>query len=516
MAWENVEWQDLVNVIAEPNSNDLRKNSGASFTWDAGARSLQQINSSAEGVGIEFWMADISGYCGVAAGLSADNPNQHYNTIDFCIRCIPGGESGNPFTKVLEDGIEKFSFESTFGFFKLLINSGGYIEYYAKELLEDPWTFLYTSINLPSYPLFMDTSLCHISIYAAIIDAKIDTVGALPNAPTNLIATCATAQDLSFAPDFDFTPLYGDAPLNVSFTNKSTGSYDTFLWEFGTGDTSTEENPIYEFINPGIYMIRLTISKSLTKSVIAKLIIVGDGSSLPAGVIDWKEIGGKIYAIKAGEDKVYIYDTGWIELGYFGSTGNGNGQFNNPATLDGVDSVYVVDSGNNRIQKFDLNGIYQSQFGAYGSGNGQLNNPFGISTNGIYLYIADYGNSRVQIFDMDGNYITKFTPMAGGQPQAPYDITVDKNYIYVTIKDNDEYQIFTLWGDLLYSYRNPGGGAGQFKTPTYIRDDELFIYITDSGNGRVIVYPKDLNFGYIELGIIDQTLDIINDIHAEE
>jgi hypothetical protein len=51
--------------------------------------------------------------------------------------------------------------------------------------------------------------------------------------------------------------LEGDAPLSVQFTNLSVGSWDSLLWNFGDGGFSIEENPIYTYLDAGIYTVIL-------------------------------------------------------------------------------------------------------------------------------------------------------------------------------------------------------------------------------------------------------------------
>jgi hypothetical protein len=46
--------------------------------------------------------------------------------------------------------------------------------------------------------------------------------------------------------DFYATPLNGYAPLIVQFTDASTGTVDTRLWDFGDGYTSTLSNPAHQ------------------------------------------------------------------------------------------------------------------------------------------------------------------------------------------------------------------------------------------------------------------------------
>ena len=71
---------------------------------------------------------------------------------------------------------------------------------------------------------------------------------------TNYITVSAAAP----IADFSGTPTSGEAPLLVSFTDLSTGSIDTWDWDFGDGNLSTEQNPAHEYITPGNYTVSLT------------------------------------------------------------------------------------------------------------------------------------------------------------------------------------------------------------------------------------------------------------------
>lgn len=52
----------------------------------------------------------------------------------------------------------------------------------------------------------------------------------------------------------------GVAPLTVNFSDESTGDITNWLWDFGDGENSTDQNPTYTYINKGIYTISLTVS----------------------------------------------------------------------------------------------------------------------------------------------------------------------------------------------------------------------------------------------------------------
>ncbi|HQK56131.1 MAG TPA: PKD domain-containing protein [Methanolinea sp.] len=59
-------------------------------------------------------------------------------------------------------------------------------------------------------------------------------------------------------PDFSFDRADGLAPLTVHFTDESTGSPETYLWDFGDGSTSDEKDPSHTYLFPGTYRVSLT------------------------------------------------------------------------------------------------------------------------------------------------------------------------------------------------------------------------------------------------------------------
>lgn len=64
---------------------------------------------------------------------------------------------------------------------------------------------------------------------------------------------------------FGSTVTAGCAPLTVPFTNASTpgsGSISSYSWVFGDGGTSTAATPTYEYKQPGVYPVTLTIVNS--------------------------------------------------------------------------------------------------------------------------------------------------------------------------------------------------------------------------------------------------------------
>lgn len=60
--------------------------------------------------------------------------------------------------------------------------------------------------------------------------------------------------------DFTSSQTTGGVPLLVQFNDASTNAPDTWLWTFGDGGSSTDQNPLYLYTSPGTYTVNLTVS----------------------------------------------------------------------------------------------------------------------------------------------------------------------------------------------------------------------------------------------------------------
>ena len=59
---------------------------------------------------------------------------------------------------------------------------------------------------------------------------------------------------------FTASPTSGMVPLNVNFTDTSSGSITDWAWAFGDGNTSTSQDPTNLYLNPGAYTVQEIVS----------------------------------------------------------------------------------------------------------------------------------------------------------------------------------------------------------------------------------------------------------------
>lgn len=86
--------------------------------------------------------------------------------------------------------------------------------------------------------------------------------------------------------NFSSAPNSGTAPLNVAFTDTSTGTIDAWSWNFGDGATSTLQNPTHAYA-AGTWSVSLTVSgpdgiNTLTKPA---LVVVTTPPPPPVGLV---------------------------------------------------------------------------------------------------------------------------------------------------------------------------------------------------------------------------------------
>jgi len=151
---------------------------------------------------------------------------------------------------------------------------------------------------------------------------------------------------------------------------------------------------------------------------------------------------------------------GTTSSGLFGKPGRLEGEFRGPSDVD-VDSfgrIYVADKENSRIQIFHSGGNFITTFGQAGAAKGRFNKPSGLCVdhNGD-IYICDTFNNRIQII------------------KSPFATAMKPQYKVIKVLTTDQYTT----------------GAMKVPNKCAIANDGT-LYVADTGNNRIIAFPKSL------------------------
>jgi hypothetical protein len=98
---------------------------------------------------------------------------------------------------------------------------------------------------------------------------------------------------------FNASPPSGNFPLQVQFINASTGDDPSFLWIFGDGETSTEQNPVHTFTKPGEFKVTLVVTNFVGSDEFSRTISVDPGTPL-VGPATW----GALFLARTGDGLV--------------------------------------------------------------------------------------------------------------------------------------------------------------------------------------------------------------------
>jgi DNA-binding beta-propeller fold protein YncE len=201
---------------------------------------------------------------------------------------------------------------------------------------------------------------------------------------------------------------------------------------------------------------------------------------------------GSIYVADTGNRRVEKFDRNRAFVTAWGGYGTGDEQFVDPFSIavDASGNVYVVDDRRDDVQKFTANGSYLATFGAHGYGDGQLNFTGGVAVDGDgNVLVADFGNNRVVRFAPDGSFLDAFGEAGSGDGQFnhPADLALDAaGRIYVADADNQRIQVFAPDGAFLASWGEPGNAPGQFTVPIGVAlDGDGNIYVSELFGNRV-------------------------------
>jgi PKD repeat protein len=265
--------------------------------------------------------------------------------------------------------------------------------------------------------------------------------------------------------NFSYTPLYGDAPLNVTFTNQSSND-STYFWQFGDGGTSAQENPVYTYTQNGEYNVTLvatspygcTASRTKPYSVIktdldyavneaaVQITPLPNGSSLAKVSVIGSNIGTRIidhisYYVTLGGVGVIAEDWQGTLLSGQGLLDTFSAQFVVPEGKG--DSYICVTAVNVNNGQQELRTDNNSQCLGISEGikvMGPLPNP-ALNEAKLGLILPKHGKVTLDIANMLGQYIVQGLDLELPEGRSDYDLPVGQmtaGEYFIRILYNDE------------------------------------------------------------------------------
>jgi PKD repeat protein len=111
-------------------------------------------------------------------------------------------------------------------------------------------------------PVSYETNPTHIYQNPGTYQATLTVAGPLPSSPTEN-ATFTMEITVNHTPPvarFTMDRFRGESPLQVNFTDQSTGEITLWSWTFKAGETSAEQHPQQTFNDLGVYTVKLDVT----------------------------------------------------------------------------------------------------------------------------------------------------------------------------------------------------------------------------------------------------------------
>jgi PKD repeat protein len=187
----------------------------------------------------------------------------------------------------------------------------------------------FAQIAAPTTTTFGESGLAGSTSYSYRVRA-VDAAGNL--SAYSAVASATTAAPPVAAPTANFTatPVSGTAPLTVNFTSTSSGTIDTYAWDFGDGTTSTAANPSKVYSTAGTFTVILTVtgpggSNTMTRG---NLITVSTAPTLAAG-----SLSGTLSSGTGTFDLTTTGSRDWVQWPTNARKATGNGQISDYAIV---------------------------------------------------------------------------------------------------------------------------------------------------------------------------------------
>lgn len=270
-----------------------------------------------------------------------------------------------------------------------------------------------------------------------------DTLGCSSNEATVNVLVFEAPEPL-----FTYTPDQGCAPFTVSFTSNTNPHSASLLWDFGNGETSTEQNPIVTYTEDGDYTVSLTATVGANCSqtlTIPNAIGRGDYPIADFSYLPTNPVNGEIITFTN-------LSSGNNIISYFWNFGDGyTSSEHDPIHIYYVEedryfnASLTVTTDENCISKKGVPILVTDNFNFY------IPNAFTPNKDGVNdifrPYITEAGKYTFSIFNRYGQTVFETHDILGGWDgmqngkKCPPGVYVWKVAYSRTAKPNEEYEL---------------------------------------------------------------------------
>jgi sugar lactone lactonase YvrE len=160
------------------------------------------------------------------------------------------------------------------------------------------------------------------------------------------------------------------------------------------------------------------------------------------------------------------------------------------AVVDSQDRMWITDTGHDRVVVYTMDGDFVMSIGSSGSGDGQFDEPVSLAldSQGV-VYVGDMYNARVVRLSPEGEVLGSFSvPGWGGQDVSdkPYLTALSGDRIAASVPNGAAVHIFSSEGELLGSIEPDDDPLSQPYGLTETADGKL--WVVEGGNARVRLF----------------------------
>jgi len=209
----------------------------------------------------------------------------------------------------------------------------------------------------------------------------------------------------------------------INFVDQTTNGANSWLWNFGDGNTSTAQNPTHTYQNDGVYTVVLTVSNNIGNNSITKTnYITVDRPDAPVALSQGICTPASVILTATASGMVNWYNTPGGTVPFFSGTA-----YTTPV-ISTTTTYYVENAVASPTQHV---GPLNNSFGTGGFHNNtsvqymEFDVLQPLTINSVWVNSAAAGNRTVTLWDNSGNLIdTRFINIPSGQSRITLNFDV--------------------------------------------------------------------------------------------